>query len=81
MLVAAAWYSKVYGPWLYRCGISDINGISIEISIWDMGYRYGIWYIDMDIHHMDMVILDIEKGFGISIWEMTVSIWSSTISI
>jgi hypothetical protein len=31
-----------------------------------MGYRYG--------HHIDMVILDIDVGYGISIWEMTVSI-------
>ena len=39
-----------------------------------MGCRYGIWYIDM-------VILDIDKGYGVIIWEMTVSIWSSPISI
>jgi len=29
----------------YRHGRSDINEISIGISIWDMGYRLGIWYI------------------------------------
>jgi hypothetical protein len=70
----------------YRYGISDINGISIcvsmcidvvyGISTWDMVYRYRIWYIDVDIHHMDMIILDIDMGYGISMWEMTVSILS-----
>jgi len=65
----------------YRYGISDINGISIWVSIWNMGYRYGIWVIDMIIHRIDMVILDIDMGYGISIWEMTVSILSSWISI
>ena len=28
-----------------------------------------------------MVILDIDMGYGLMIWEMTVSIWSSSISI
>jgi len=65
----------------YRYGISHINGISIWASTWNMGYRYGIWYIDMVIHHIDMVILDIDIGYGISIWEMTVSILSFWISI
>jgi len=64
-----------------RHGTSDINKISIEISIWDMGYRYGKWYITMVIHHIDMIILDIDMGYGLMIWEMTVSIWSSPISI
>jgi hypothetical protein len=31
----------------------------------------------MVIHHIDMVILDIGMGYGLMIWEMTVSIWSS----
>jgi len=65
----------------YRYGISDINGISIWVSIWNMGYRYGIRCIDMVIDHIDMVILDIDMGYGLMIWEMTVSIWSSSISI
>jgi hypothetical protein len=65
----------------YRYGRSDINEISIGISIWNMGYRYGVWHIDMVIYHIDMVILDIDMGYGIMIWEMTVSIWSSPISI
>jgi len=47
------------------------NGISVGISIWDMGYRYGILY------HIDMVILDIDVGYGLMMWEITVSIWSS----
>ena len=34
------------------------------ISIWNMGYRYGIWWIDMVIYHIDMVILDIDVGYG-----------------
>ena len=55
--------------------------ISIWMSIRDMGQQYGIWYIDMVIHHIDMVILTIDMGYGTSIWEMTVSIWSSRISI
>jgi len=41
---------------------SDINVISIGISIWNMGYRYGTWCIDMVIYHIDMVILDIDMG-------------------
>jgi len=65
----------------YQYGRSDVNGISIGISIWDMGYRCGIWVTDMVIYHIDMVILDIDMGYGLSIWEMTVSIWSSSISI
>jgi hypothetical protein len=64
-----------------RYGRSDINEISIEISIWDMCNRYGIWYIDMVIHHIDMVILDIDMEYGLMIWEMTVSIRSTPISI
>ena len=35
----------------------------------------------MVIHHIDMVILDIDVGYWLMIWEMTVSIWSSWISI
>ena len=57
-----------------RCGRSESNGISIGLSILKMGYRYGIWYIDM-------VILDINMGYGLMIWEMTVSIRSSPISV
>jgi hypothetical protein len=40
-----------------------------------MGYRYGIWYIDIVIHpidmvilDIDMVILDIDMGYGLMIW-------------
>jgi hypothetical protein len=44
----------------YRYGISDINEISIWVSIWNVGYRCGMRYIDMVIHHIDMVILDID---------------------
>jgi len=55
---------------------------SIWVSIWNMGYRYyGMRYIDTVIHHIDEVILDINMGCGISIWQMTVSILSSWISI
>jgi hypothetical protein len=43
----------------YRYGRLHINEISIGISIRDMAYRYGIWYIDMVIYDIDMVILDI----------------------
>jgi len=39
-----------------------------------MGYRYGIRYIDMVIYHIHMVILDIDMGYGLMIWELTVSI-------
>ena len=35
----------------------------------------------MVIYHIDMVILDIDMGYGLTIWEMTISIWSSPISI
>ena len=62
-----------------------------------MGYRYRIWDIDIDsgcglsiwdmvstwayTHHIDMVILDIDMGYGLMKREMTVSILSSWISI
>jgi len=65
----------------YRYVISDINEISIGSSIWNMGNRYGIWYIDMFLYHIDMVIRDIDMGYGLMIWEMTVSIWEMIISI
>ena len=48
-----------------RYGRSDINEMSIGISIWDMGYRCRIWYIDMVIYHIDMVS-------WMSIWDMGV---------
>ena len=50
----------------------------------DMGYGTSIGntvYIDMVIYHVDLVILDIDVGYGLMIWEMTVSIRSSPISI
>jgi len=62
-------------------GRSDINEISIGISIWSMVCRFGIRYIDMVIYHIDIVILDIDMGYGLMIWEMKVLIWSSPISI
>jgi hypothetical protein len=46
-----------------------------------MGYQCVIWYIEMVIYHIDMVILDIDMRYGVMIREMTVSIWSSPISI
>jgi hypothetical protein len=64
-----------------RYGRPDINGISIRTSICIMGYRYWIWYIDMVIYHIDMFILDIDMRYCLMIWEMTVSIRSSPISI
>ena len=64
---------------LYRR--SDVNGISIGMSIWDMGYRYGIWMTDTVIYHIDRVILDIDTLYWLIIGEMTVSICSSPISI
>jgi len=51
----------------YRYGISDINDISIWVSIWNMGYRYGICYINVVIHHIDMVILDIDMGYLVTL--------------
>jgi hypothetical protein len=50
----------------------------------DMGYGISIRdtvYVDMVIHHIDMFILDIDMGYGLMIWEMTVSIRSSPMSI
>jgi len=35
----------------------------------------------MVINHIDMVILDIDMGYGLMIGEMTVSIWLSPISL
>jgi hypothetical protein len=49
--------------------------------MWNVGYRYGIWYNDMVMYHIGTVILDIDMGYGLMIREMTVSIWSSFISI
>jgi hypothetical protein len=54
-----------------RYGRSDINEISIGLSIWNMVYQYGIWYTDTVIYHIDMVILDIDMGHGLMTWEMT----------
>jgi len=54
-------------------------GYRYGICVIDMGY--GIWYIDMVIYHSDIVILDIKIGCGLMMWEMTVSIWSSPISM
>jgi hypothetical protein len=56
-------------------GRSDLNEISIVSSIWNMGHRYWTWYVHVVIYHFDMVILDIELGYGLSLREMTVSIW------
>jgi hypothetical protein len=64
-----------------RYGTSDINGISIGISIRNMGHPCGIWYIDMVMYHINMVILDIDMGYGLMMWKMTVLIQSSPISI
>ena len=64
-----------------RYGRSDVNGIFMGVSIWVMGFRYGIWYVDMVFSHIDMIILDIEMGYGLMIWEMTVSIRSFSVSI
>jgi hypothetical protein len=48
------------------------------ISIWEMvmGNR-----TDMVTYHIDVVILDIDMGYGLMIWEMKVSIRSSPISM
>jgi len=53
------------------------------ILIWemDMGDRHGIWFIAMVVYHFDIVILDIDMGYGLMIWEMTVSMRSSSRSI
>jgi hypothetical protein len=55
--------------------------ISMWISIWDLGYRFGIRCIDMVIYHIDVVILHIDMGYALMIWETIVSKWSSPISI
>jgi hypothetical protein len=52
----------------YRFGRSNINEISIGISVCDMGYRCWMWNIDMVIYHLDMVIRDIDMGYGLMIW-------------
>ena len=51
----------------YRYGRSDINEISIWISICDVGYRYGIWCIDLVIYHIDTVIRDRDMEYGLMI--------------
>ena len=50
-----------------RYGRSDINEITIGMSIWDMGYRFGTRYIDMVIYHIDMVILEIDMGYLVTL--------------
>jgi hypothetical protein len=35
----------------------------------------------MVIYHIAVVILDIDMGSGLMIWEMTVSIWEMTVSM
>jgi len=50
-----------------RYGRFGRREISIRISIWDMGYQFGMRYIDMVIYHIDMVILDINMGYGLLI--------------
>ena len=52
--------------------------VTIYVPIWvvDMG-----WCIHTLIYHIDIVILDINMGYGLMIWEMTVSIWEMTMSI
>jgi hypothetical protein len=75
-----------------RYGRSDINETSIRISIWNMGYRfgisiwnvvyrygylpyryghpgyrYGIWDNDMRDDRIDMVILDIDMGYLVTL--------------
>jgi len=45
-------------------------------SIWDIDMGDGIWCIDIVVYHIDMVILDVDMGYGLMIWEMTVSIRS-----
>jgi hypothetical protein len=37
-------------------------------------------YINMAISRVNLVIQDIDMGYGLMIWEMTVSIWSSSVS-
>jgi len=43
-------------------------------GIWYMVYGISIWYTDMIISHVDVVILGIDMGSGLMIWEMTASI-------
>ena len=51
----------------YRYGRSDINEISIGISIWDVGYRYGILYI----YGISIWLSTISIwSSGMSIWDM-----------
>jgi len=45
-----------------RYGRSNIIEISIGLSIWNMGYRYVIRYMNMVIYHIDMVISHIDMG-------------------
>jgi len=51
------------------------------LSIWeiDMGGRFGRSDIGMVNHHIVMVILNIDMGYGLRVmmWEMSVSIRSS----
>jgi len=48
-----------------------------------MGYGTAIWdtVYHLVIYYIDMVVLDIDMGHGLMIWEITISIWSSPISM
>jgi hypothetical protein len=49
---------------IWEIDMGDVNEISTGILIWNMGYRFGIRYIDMVIYHIDMVFLDIDMAYG-----------------
>jgi len=51
----------------YRCGISDINEMSIWVWLWDLGYRYGIWDVDLGDDSIDSVIQDIDRGYLVTL--------------
>jgi hypothetical protein len=60
---------------------SDINEILIGFSTWDTVYRYWIRYIDVVSYLIDIVIRDIDIGYVLMIWVMTISIRLSSVSI
>jgi len=44
-----------------------------------MYYRFGIRFIDMVIYRIDLVILDIDVGYGLMIWEMALALCEQTV--
>jgi hypothetical protein len=41
--------------------------MSIWVWLWDLGYRYGIWDVDLGDDSIDSVIQDIDRGYLVTL--------------